>query len=273
VATPGAALSDGELRTLLIQDTDRGWRAFVDQYTPAMLALIERAGIHDKDEAMELYVLACEKLAEDDCGRIRRFDPSKGAIAAWLSVLVRNVMVDWVRARAGRRRLFKSVQELPRFEQRIFELFYWERAMPGEIVDRLTGSEFGTPTLSTVLEGLERVQQVLTERQRAELLAMTARTAAPVSLDAPTDDEDHAIDPVDPAADVERAAVVKEQEDVISRALRALPAEDAAIVRLKYEEGLSLKQIREALHLDALGEPRVRAILDRLKPLLEGVQS
>ncbi len=268
LVTPGAALSDGDLRTLLIQDPDRGWRAFVDQYTPAMLALIERAGIRDKDEAMELYVLTCERLADDDCARIRRFDPSKGSIAAWLSVMVRNVMVDWVRSRAGRRRLFKSIQALPRLEQRVFELFYWENAMPGEMVDRLAGEEFGSPSLPAVLESLERVQQALTERQRGELLAMSSRGAAPVSLDAPTDDGSQVLDPADPAADVARQAEVEQTDDLMGRALAALAPEDAAIVRLKYEEGMSLKQIRSALHIDTLTDQRVRDILDRLKARL-----
>jgi RNA polymerase sigma factor (sigma-70 family) len=268
LVTPGAPLSDGDLRTLLIQDPDRGWRAFIDQYTPAMLAFIERAGIHDKDEAMELYVLVCERLADDDCARIRRFDPSKGAIASWLLVMVRNVMVDWVRSRAGRRRLFKSIQALPRLEQRVFELFYWENAMPGEMVDRLAGEEFGSPSLAAVLESLERVQQALTERQRGELLAMTSRGAAAVSLDAPTDDETQAIDPADPAADVEGHAEAREADDLIGRALAGLAPEEAAIVRLKYEEGLSLKQIKSALHLETLTEQRVREILARLKARL-----
>src|SRR5258708_26553318 len=109
-------------------------------------------------------------------------------MGAWLSVLVRHTMVDWVRARAGRRRLFKSVQALPPIEQRVFELFYWENKMPAEIAGALDG-QFGSPSLATVLEALERVQAALTERQRAELVAMTARAATPTSLDAPTDDE------------------------------------------------------------------------------------
>ena len=212
--TPGAPLSDGDLRTLLLQDPDRGWRAFVDQYTPAMLAFIERAGIRDKDEAMELYVLVCERLADDDCARLRRFDPAKGAIASWLLVMVRNVMVDWVRSRAGRRRLFKSIQALPRLEQRVFELFYWENAMPGEMVDRLAGEEFGSPSLAAILESLERVQHALTERQRGELLAMTSRGAAAVSLDAPTDDESQVLDrPI--RADVEGQAAAQETDDLL----------------------------------------------------------
>lgn len=95
-----APLADTALRDLLVEDPRRGWRVFIDQYTPALLALIEQAGIRDRDEAMELYVRACEHLAADDCARLRRYDPSKGTLNAWLAAVARHVAVDWVRSRA-----------------------------------------------------------------------------------------------------------------------------------------------------------------------------
>ena len=262
--TSSAHLADGELRTLLIEDRDRGWRAFIDQYTPTLLAQIERAGVRDRDEAMELYVLVCERLAADDCARLRRHDPAKGALGAWLAVLVRNVLVDWVRSRAGRRRLFKSIKELPALERRVFELFYWENRTAAEMVG-LLDVELGSPSLASIFDALERVQAALTERQRAELLAMAARAASPVSLDATADEDDRPHDAPDPNADLERDVHAKEVDHVLEEAIRRLPPEDAAIVRLKYVEGLSLNQIREALHLDRLTEPRIRGILETLK--------
>jgi DNA-directed RNA polymerase specialized sigma24 family protein len=259
-------LTDVELRALLIEDVDRGWRAFIDQYTPALLAAIERAGIRDQDEAMELYTLACERLAADDCARLRRHDPSKGALGSWLTVLIRNVVVDWVRSRAGRRRLFKSIQGLSALDQRVFELFYWENQTTSEMVG-LLGEPFGSPTLAAVLEALERVQAALTERQRAELVAMGVRRSAPVSLDASTDD-DPPFDAADPTTDPERDARARELDALLDAAIHELPPQDGAIVRLKYGEGLSLRQICDALHLEELGEPRMRGILEMLKQRL-----
>jgi len=259
-------LSDHELRTLLAQDAERGWRAFIDQYTPALLALIERAGIRDRDEAMELYVMTCERLAADDCARLRRHDPGKGALGAWLAVLVKHVVVDWVRSRAGRRRLFKSVEQLPALEQRVFELFYWENRSPVEMTG-LLHAQFGAVSLDAVLVALERVQTALTARQRAELLATAARASVPVSIDAAADDE-RAPDIPDPGDDPERQAQTREARQAFERAIADLPPEDAAIIRLKYSEGLSLKQIRDALHLETLTEQRVRGILDALRAAL-----
>ncbi len=263
-AAVAGALSDGELRRLLAEDAERGWRAFVDQYTPALLAYIERAGIRDRDEAMELYVLVCERLTADDCARLRRHDPAKGALGAWLAVLVRNVVIDWVRSRAGRRRLFGSIKNLGRLDQRVFELFFWDNRTVAEIAGLLQ-AEFESLALADVFDALERVQSALTERQRVELVAMAARSASAVSLDATPDAGDRPLDVEDPTADIEGNAQTREAEALLERALAALPAEDAAIARLKYGEGLSLKQIRQALHLDALTADRIEGILATLK--------
>ncbi len=261
-------LADGELRALLIEDAEAGWRAFIDQYTPALLACIERAGIRDRDEAMELYVSTCERLAADDCARLRRHDPGKGSLGAWLAVLVRNVMVDWVRSRAGRRRLFGSIKRLPPLDRRVFELFFWENRSVAEIVG-LVAAEFGAPLLVDVLDSLDRVQTALTDRQRSELLASMTRTTVPASQDSVSDDDEPQYDVADTTVDTEGDLQAREAERRLNDALDRLPIEDAAIARLRYGEGLSLGEIRRALHLSELTEERARRILDCLRQALK----
>jgi DNA-directed RNA polymerase specialized sigma24 family protein len=270
IGVPDSRLADAELKILLIKDADRGWRAFIDQYTPAILSFIERAGIRDRDEAMELYVLVCDRLAADDCARLRRHDPSKGALTAWLATLVRNVTVDWVRTRAGRRRLFGSIKRLPELDQRVFELFYWENRSPAEITSLLEPA-FQPLSLTDVLAALDRVQAALTERQRIELVATASRTSTPASLDSP-DDEARPYDVADPNADTEGDLRAREATRQLEQALAELSPEDAAIARLKYGAGLSLKQIREALHLEELTNERANMILDALKRRLVAEQ-
>jgi DNA-directed RNA polymerase specialized sigma24 family protein len=132
----------------------------------------------------------------------------------------------------------------------------------------LLEEEFQSPSLTDVLDALERVQTVLTDRQRLELMAMTARATRAVSLDAAPDGDDRPYDLADPGADTERDVQARELERLLDRALGELGVEDAAIARLKYGEGLSLKQIRDALHLDQLTDERVRGILEVLKTRL-----
>ncbi|MEZ5319532.1 MAG: hypothetical protein R2752_19185 [Vicinamibacterales bacterium] len=260
--------ADADLRHLLAVDPEQGWRVFVDAYTPTIVALIERASLRDRDEAMEVYTLVCERLCEERCARLKQWNPGKGALRAWLAVVVRRVVVDWVRSRAGRRRLFGSVKALDPLDQRIFELAFWDERSPAEIAE-LLGVERGEPVmLSRVLRGLDAVHDALTDRQRGELLSASFRTKAAASLEAEL--ERGGWDVPDERVDVEGQAVERDAERVFERALADLPSEDAAIVRLRYVEGLSLADVRRALHLPALTEGRLREIVDRLQTAVTG---
>src|SRR5439155_4713598 len=94
-------------------------------YTPELVAMIERSGVRQEDEAMDVYLRVCEHLAADGCARLRRYDPARGTLASWLNVVVQRVVVDWVRSKKGRRRLFASVKALSAFDREVFELHYW----------------------------------------------------------------------------------------------------------------------------------------------------
>jgi DNA-directed RNA polymerase specialized sigma24 family protein len=254
--------SDDALRVLLAENPERGWRVFVDRYTPLLMSLIARAGVGERDDVADVYLRVCERLADDSCARLRRHDPRKGPLAAWLTVLVRNVVVDWVRSRGGRRRLFGAIRRLDALDQRVFELYYWNHRRPEEIAARLH-EERGTPVeLVDVLGALQRVQDAMTDRHRGELLALLARTRGPVSLD---DEEAGALAAAGPADDPERAAQVRELDALFTAALATLPPEDAAIVRLTFVQGWSRRQVQRALHLDRLTPDRMTGILERLR--------
>jgi DNA-directed RNA polymerase specialized sigma24 family protein len=259
-------LSDQALHGLLRDDVERGWRAFVDQHTPVLLGLIRRAGVVDRDEALDVYVRVCRHLAEGDCERLRRHDPAQGSLRAWLAVVVRHVIADWVRSRAGRRRLFAAVRALPEREQRVFELYYWEERTPSEIVELLRAREGQPISLADVLEALDRVYESLSQRQLGELVSLGVRARAPEALE--TADGLAIHEPPDTRDDPERALRRKEAERTFGEALGRLTPEEAAIVRLKFVQGLTHREIQRALHLDRLSDDRVKGILARLRALL-----
>jgi DNA-directed RNA polymerase specialized sigma24 family protein len=260
--------SDQDLRALFARDVDRAWRVFVDEQTPAIVSLIERSGVRDRDEAMEVYTRVCERLAENDCARLRRWDPAKGRLGAWLAVVVRRVMVDWVRGRAGRRRLFGAIQELDPLHQQVFQLYYWGDRTPSEIASELSVTAGRTVGLLEVLAALDAIHDAMTERHFSELVSMTARSKPPVSLDAEVDEG--RVDPVDPAAPADARVAGREREAALEAALASLPPEDAAIVRLHYFQGLALADVRRALHLPDLSRARLAGIVEALRTRLAG---
>jgi DNA-directed RNA polymerase specialized sigma24 family protein len=247
-----SGLSDRELRERLIVDPRAGWRMFIEQHTPALVAIIQNAGLRQHDETMDVYVRVCDHLAENDCARLRRHDPAKGRLDAWLTVIVRRTIVDWIRSRKGRKRLFASIKGLPAFDRRVFDLYYWRGRSPSEIVGLLS------TTMADVFEALERIETALTDRQRAELMSMAARVKDPAQLETDTAD----------SLDVERDVDARRTSDALEAALARLPPEDAAIVSLRYLDGLSRAQVERALHVRPLTVERMRGILGRLRELL-----
>jgi DNA-directed RNA polymerase specialized sigma24 family protein len=259
-------IPEERLRLLLAEDPQRGWRAFIDGYTPMLLALVERAGIVDRDEAMEVYVQACERLATGNYAALRRRDPSLGSLKGWLAVIVRRAAVDWIRSRAGRRRMFAAIRELDRFDQRLFELFYWDGRRPSEAAELLSVEMKQEVTLDLVFEALERIDSALSARHRTELLSLAARSHAAVSLEG--GDETTTVDPPAPDLDPEALLRARERNEQLTRALATLPAEDAVIVSLKFVEGLTRAQIQRLLRLPELTEHRVRTIVATLRARL-----
>ena len=258
---------DRGLHELLAHDPQQGWRAFVEQYTPPLLAIIGQAGLRSRDEVMDVYVLACERVAENGCARLRRHDPARGTLRAWLATAVRNVLIDWMRARKGRRRLFKSIESLAPLDRRVFELYYWRQHAAVEIAE-MVRDEDGRPIgLPAVLDALERVEQALTERQRGELLAFLARAQEPLSVEGP--DGRPSFDLADVSTDPERAVRIEQAQAALAAALAQLPAEDALIASLRFCDGLSHAQVQRALHLPQLPRQRVHDILRRLRALLD----
>jgi RNA polymerase sigma factor (sigma-70 family) len=260
-------LSDRELRELLIVDGGAGWRAFVDQYSARLLQLIDQCGVRDRDDAMDLYVHVCERLAADDCARLRRHDPAKGALTAWLTTVVRRMLVDWVRSNRGRKRLFGSINALSPIDKEVFERYYWRRHSPSEMVDLIPGSSGRGIGLAAVFASLERIERALTERQRTDLMAMAARTDAAIPL------EDEAGDPAIHVAseqpDPEMALLAAQRDESLAAALRTLPAEDRVIVSMRIVDGLTVPEIKRALHLQSLTPDRLAGILSALRAALE----
>jgi RNA polymerase sigma factor (sigma-70 family) len=260
--------SDDEWPSLLAADPGRGWRAFIDAYTPFLLAQIERAGVVDRDEAMEIYTRVCERLSDQHCAALRRRDPGAGSLRGWLAVVVRRAAVDYVRSQIGRRRMFGAVRELDRFHQRLFELYYWEGRALAEATEALRVEVKQDVTLETVLDALETVDRALSDRHRSELLSLVARSRTPVSLDGTADESTPIVEPASEMPDPEAALGARELEDRLNRALATLPPEDAAIVSLKYVEGLTRVQIQRLLRLPELTEHRVRTIVATLRSRL-----
>jgi len=87
-------------------DGQAAWNLFADRYRGLMLATVRRL-VHDHDDVMDVFASVCAALTADDFARLRRYSersPSGAAVSTWLVIVVRNLVIDWLRKVEGRRR-------------------------------------------------------------------------------------------------------------------------------------------------------------------------
>ena len=260
--------TDRQVHGLLMKEVDRGWRVFVDTYTPLMVALIERAGVRDRDEAMGCTRWSANGSAPTivrACGAGNR-RKDRSAPGSQSSFATRPSTGSGSGPAGAVCWLAYALDEFPR---RSFN------CISGTSARRPRCEELGVPakkpvSLADVLGALGRIHETLyPDRQRSELLSAAMRARPAISLD---DDPEHGVvDVLDEGAGPDQVLAAREAAKAFEAALAALPAEDGAIIRLRYLHALSLSEIRRALHLSTLTEQRVRGILDGLRARLAPV--
>jgi RNA polymerase sigma factor (sigma-70 family) len=87
-------------------DVEGAWSLFVDRYRRLIFAMIRRYTT-EPDEVMDVFAHICERLRANELARLRKYPSDSSATAAfstWLVAVLRNLIVDWFRARDGRSR-------------------------------------------------------------------------------------------------------------------------------------------------------------------------
>jgi RNA polymerase sigma factor (sigma-70 family) len=221
-------------------EADRAWRSFLTAYSDLIYGVI-RTFTRDADDAGDCFLFVCEKLSDKKYRRLRAFTPNGPArFSTWLRAVVRNLCLDWHRARFGRPQLFRSVAALGVIEQQIFTLLFhrrlstqeawgeFERVCPGVAYD-----EFESKA--------EKLRGLLTSRQL--WLLSTANTTH------------------------ESLAGLQETHLAVGKALESLHSSERLLLRLRFSEGLALQQIAKLVGLkDAqTADRRIRNALELVR--------
>ncbi len=260
-------LSDAALLELFRSDPGAAWHPFIERYAGLVLATLRYLGF-DHDEAMDRFVYVCEKLTEDGCRRLRqvRFTGREGELVPWIRTVVRNLSISWTRSVDGRRRLFKSIEQLPGREQRVFELYFWHGLSPSEVREHLRVERQKEMAFSEVLDALSTVFEHLDANQLWRLASRLARHRVAVTVESPHPETGRVFEPPASAASPEERLLGKEREERVGSALAALPARDRLVLQLRYEEALSLDEVAEIVHVSvSTVKSSVRASLASLR--------
>lgn len=258
------------LPTLVGRDVESAWDGFLREYASIVLQVVQLFE-RDQDRIDDCFVFACQQLRSQRMRRLRKFDVTGlASFATWLRAVVRNLCLDWRRKRFGRPRLFRSIARLPELDQEVFRCTYDRRLTENETLHTLQPL-FPCLTSGEVAESRVRIEQNLSPQQSWLLASRYPRLE---SLSGSRDDDTAYPDrdPADPAPDPENEATAAEEIWALGGALSRLSNPQRLLIRLRFEQGLSLEQIATVTGLGSaltVGR-RIQKILVELKSSLEG---
>ena len=262
-------IADATIATILeglqSEDAELAWRSFLTSYSDLVYTIVTTFA-RDSDDAGDCFLFICEKLAEKKYRRLCTFNPDGAArFSTWLRVVVRNLCLDWHRARFGRRQMFRSVARQSAIEQVIFVLLFQRR-----LSMQLAWSEFSQsyPDISYSEFEIrsEKLRSLLTSRHM--WLLSTANTVLE-SLDSDAE-LGLAEELVDSKPDPETLAVLKQTHSAVTRALNTLQQSDRLILRLRFSQGMGLQEIAKLVGLkDAqTADRRIRGAVELVRQKL-----
>ncbi len=248
-----------------VSSSEEAWSKFLEDYS-ALIYQVIRHFEKEEDSRADCFIYVCEKLCADRFKRLRKFRvEGPASFSTWLRAVVRNLSLDWHRQRFGRYREFQSVADLPTEDRETYHYVY-EMGYPAEEAFQLLTGKLPNWTADKMEQSLERLQQALTPRQ---LLVLQSRQLSfhPVENWA-SDESTSGINQLsDPAPSPEESSILEQQSRVLARAMSRLSSQDRLLIRLRFEEGLTLQQISQLTGIkDAQTTDRkIKSILEELR--------
>jgi RNA polymerase sigma factor (sigma-70 family) len=220
--------------------SDRAWTLFIDHYHRLIDATVCRL-ILEPDEAVDAFAHVCERLSESDFARLRRFTERSGhraKFSTWLVAVVRNLTIDWRRARHGRPRATPPPQ-LTRLRQRIYQLV---------LVD-----------LCSHVEAYEIIAAGGEKCSFREFLAEVKATYLHGGIDELSGETD---------ATGESGRVTPEVAAGLTRAMATLPTDEREAIRLFVVEERPAEEVARAV-----GWPNAKAVYNRVRRALAAARA
>ena len=240
---------------------NEAWKKFLQQYSPIIMHIARRYE-YSQDRCQDCYLFICEKLSDKNFHRLLNYRPEGTAsFRSWLSVVVANLCIDWKRRTQGRTRPFLAISKLSEFDQMVFKYRFQQHLEINACMAILENS-FPEITETQVASAMNRINATLSPRQ--QWLLSNGR-AEEESLDEPG-----AMELSGPGPDPEQLASHSERLEALESALSRLSSHHRLLIKLRYKQELSLKEIAR---LTRLGDPfrarrHIQAALAELSKLM-----
>jgi RNA polymerase sigma factor (sigma-70 family) len=257
--------ADGILRQLRSRDPRDAWARFLDVCSPLLLGVV-RLFERDDDAIGDCYLYICEQLSRNRFRRLLHFRTNGPAsFPTWLRAVARNLCLDWHRQEFGRHRVFESIARLPALDQEVFNKVF-VNGLPADATHLTIEPRFPGLTVGEVGRCIGRIEQSLTPRQRWLLSVRRAKGWRGAASG--TEDSDEVLERIPgEGPDPESLAALREERAALHAALSRLPDRDRLVVRLRFEQELTLEEIARLLNLDNAqsADRRIREAIENLR--------
>ena len=256
------------LKNLMSSNSSEAWEQFLSEYSAHIYQVIRRFE-SDPDNTGDCFQFVCERLIENQSRRLRKFKgDGQATFITWLRAVVRNICIDWHRKQFGRHREFKSISRLSDFDREVFRLTY-QHAVPAEQSLVELAITFPGITEKEIGESRVRIENSLTVNQRWLLSNRSQKRKA-----TEPNGFEHAEDPLTEVVDVssnpESQLIEQQQKDKLAKAMARLAPKERLLIRLRYEEDLTLAEVGKLLDIGNAQrtDRQLKEVLERLRKLL-----
>jgi RNA polymerase primary sigma factor len=254
---------------LLALDADRGWGAFEAFFSDDIRRMILRMlpGADHHQNRQDAYQSVCEALLKNDLQRLRAYS-GRGSPSGFILHIIENLIIDYVRTIAPRRRLPAAIQCLAELDQSVFRLIYWEglAADPAVLCGHLAHHQT-PPSAATVAEAIARIRAALPAGYYAEPRgqARTVDISAADEVALAGGAEDFSVPtPEDKLVENEDTALLEQALAAIERALPRLETNE----RLYLQLAITGQPAREIARLLGMPVESVHKLAQKVKQRL-----
>jgi len=249
------------LRRLMSTDAGVAWVEFLELYAPLIMSTASQFE-YEQERVHDCFLYVCEQLNDNGFRRLLKFDTTgKASFHTWLGSVVFNLCVDWHRREYGRATLLPAISALPAFDQAVYRMVI-EQGMDKEACFQSLRADFPDLTRELLAKAVARVYSLLTPRQRWQIIVRNRgrKRARGSSM------QENLERLPDPAMGPDREAQKRQDLEILQAAMSHLPADQRLLLRLRFQEGLTLKKIAQLkYHGDVNGTWRhIQAAMEAL---------
>ncbi len=229
------------------------WEEFLEGFAGVLFGVVTLFA-DSYDDRMDFFLYICDRLREDDMRRVRAFQRRPEApcrFSTYLTVVAKNMAVDFLRSREGRYRPFGRVASRDETDRLLFEYHLRDGASMEETRSLLQGRHGIRLTLEEASRRTAAMAEALSANQRWKLLARLASRRRTLSIDPVAEtavrDDEHGLPLSGRGGDPERPLREKQANAILQEALAAVGPRQRLALTLRFRDALSRDEVARTL--------------------------